>query len=126
MQRYGRQGYRFMGIKDLAVLRKILQHIESIMRYCADCRTLEDFSSDTMRLEATIFNLMQIGELAKESLSDEAKAQIKTIPWQQIYGMRNRIVHGYSGVNMQIVWDTVSVDIPMLHKELESIIKTNS
>ena len=126
MQRYGMQGYRFMGSKDLAVLRKILQHIESIMRYCADCRTLEDFSSDTMRLEATIFNLMQIGELAKESLSDEAKAQIKTIPWQQIYGMRNRIVHGYSGVNMQIVWDTVSVDIPMLHKELESIIKTNS
>ena len=50
MQRYGRQGYRFIGSKDLAVLRKILQHIESIMRYCADCRTLEDFSSDTMRL----------------------------------------------------------------------------
>lgn len=125
MQRYGRQGCRFMGSKDLAVLRKILRHIESIMRYCADCRTLEDFSSDAMRLEATVFNLMQIGELAKESLSDEAKAQIKTIPWQQIYGMRNRIVHGYSGVNMQIVWDTVSVDIPMLHKELESIIKTN-
>ena len=115
-----------MGSKDLAVLRKILRHIESIMRYCADCRTLEDFSSDAMRLEATVFNLMQIGELAKESLSDEAKAQIKTIPWQQIYGMRNRIVHGYSGVNMQIVWDTVSVDIPMLHKELKSIIKTNS
>ena len=126
MQRYGRQECRFMGSQDLAVLRKILRHIESIMRYCADCRTLEDFSSDAMRLEATVFNLMQIGELAKESLSDEAKAQIKTIPWQQIYGMRNRIVHGYSGVNMQIVWDTVSVDIPMLHKELESIIKTNS
>ncbi len=115
-----------MNSKDVAVLKKILQHIESIIKYCADCHTLRDFSSDTMRLEATVFNLMQIGELAKESLSDEAKAQIKTIPWQQIYGMRNRIVHGYSGVNMQIVWDTVSVDIPMLHKELESIIKTNS
>ena len=115
-----------MNSKDVAVLKKILQHIESIIKYCADCHTLRDFSSDTMRLEATVFNLMQIGELAKESLSDEAKAQIKTLPWQQIYGMRNRIVHGYSGVNMQIVWDTVSVDIPMLHKELKSIIKTNS
>lgn len=115
-----------MNSKDVAVLKKILQHIESIIKYCADCHTLRDFSSDTMRLEATVFNLMQIGELAKESLSDELKAQIRTIPWQQIYGMRNRIVHGYSGVNMQIVWDTVSVDIPMLHKELESIIKTNS
>lgn len=115
-----------MSSKDVVVLRKILQHIESIMRYCAGCHTLKDFSTDSMRLEATVFNLMQIGELAKESLSDETKAQIKTIPWQQIYGMRNRIVHGYSGVNMQIVWDTVSVDIPMLHKELKSIIETNT
>lgn len=115
-----------MSDKDGIVLKKILQHIESIMRYCASCHTLEEFSADTMRLEATVFNLMQIGELAKESLSDETKAQIKTIPWQQIYGMRNRIVHGYSGVNMQIVWDTVSVDIPMLHKELKSIFETNT
>ena len=114
-----------MSDKDIMVLKKILQHIESIMKYVTGCHTLSDFSSDTMRLEATVFNLMQIGELAKASLSDEAKAQIKTIPWQQIYGMRNRIVHGYSGVNMQIVWDTVSGDIPTLHKELKSIIETN-
>lgn len=115
-----------MDSKDKAVLKKILRHIESIMAYCKDCHSLGDFSADSMRLEATVFNLMQIGELAKESLSDETKAQIQTIPWQQIYGMRNRIVHGYSGVNMQIVWDTVSVDIPMLHKELKSIIETNA
>lgn len=115
-----------MNNKDSMILKKILRHIESIVKYTADCHTLDDFSADSMRLEATVFNLMQIGELAKESLSDEAKAQIKTIPWQQIYGMRNRIVHGYSGVNMQIVWDTVSMDIPILYKELKSIIETNS
>ena len=75
-----------------------------------------------MRVEATVFNLMQLGELAKQSLSDETKAQITTIPWQQIYGLRNRIVHGYAGVNMKIVWDTVSYDIPELHNELKSIL----
>jgi hypothetical protein len=75
-----------------------------------------------MLVEATVFNLMQIGELAKGSLSDEAKAQIKTIPWPQLYGMRNRIVHGYSGVNLSIVWDTVSADIPKLHQELKAAI----
>jgi uncharacterized protein with HEPN domain len=48
-----------------------------------------------MRVEACVFNLMQIGELAKISLSDEVKDQIVTIPWKQLYGMRNRIVHGY-------------------------------
>ncbi|WP_295093702.1 HepT-like ribonuclease domain-containing protein [Ruminococcus sp.] len=66
---------------------------------------------------------MQIGELAKQSLSDEAKAQIKTIPWKQIYGMRNRIVHGYSGVNMLIVWDTIHDDLPELKKELQTYLK---
>ena len=65
---------------------------------------------------------MQIGELAKTSLSDETKEQITAIPWRQIYGMRNRIVHGYDGVNMLIVWETVSEDIPQLNRELAKIL----
>ena len=77
-----------------------------------------------MLVEATVFNLMQIGELAKGALSDEAKAQFKTIPRTQIYGMRNRIVHGYSGINLSIVWDTVSMDIPQLRDELQTVIQT--
>lgn len=76
-----------------------------------------------MRMEATVFNLMQIGELAKTALSNDAKAQIPSIPWQQLYGMRNRIVHGYAGVHMQIVWDTVAEDIPKLNAELDKILK---
>lgn len=74
-----------------------------------------------MLVEATVFNLMQIGELAKESLSDEAKEQITTILWNQLYGMRNRIVHGYSGINLNIVWDTISQDIPKLREELIAV-----
>ena len=74
-----------------------------------------------MLVEATVFNLMQIGELAKESLSDEAKEQITTIPWNQLYGMRNRIVHGYSGINLNIVWDTISQDIPKLREKLIAV-----
>ena len=107
-----------MNDKDQRVLKKIRQHIDAIMRYCKGCNSLEDFQSDTMLVEATVFNLMQIGELAKEELSDSAKAAIKTIPWHQLYGMRNRIVHGYSGINLRIVWDTVREDIPKLRDEL--------
>lgn len=78
---------------------------------------------DSMCVEATVFNLMQIGELAKTSLSAEAKAQITSIPWQQLYGMRNRIVHGYAGIHMKIVWDTVAEDIPKLNAELGRILR---
>ena len=109
-----------MDSKSIAVLKKMLQHTESVLSYCADCQTREEFESNQMRVEATVFNLMQIGELAKESLDDETKNQIKSIPWRQIYGLRNRIVHGYSGVNMQIVWDTVKDDIPALRAEIRN------
>lgn len=111
-----------MDSKDRRVLEKILGHIEAVMKYCRGCASLQEFQSDSMLVEATVFNLMQIGELAKSSLGDEAKTQITTIPWTQIYGMRNRIVHGYSGINLSIVWDTVSVDIPKLHDELKTIL----
>ena len=72
------------------------------MKYCENFTRLEEFNEDKMRVEACVFNLMQIGELAKVSLSEETKSQITTIPWKQIYGMRNRIVHGYEGVEMKI------------------------
>lgn len=109
-----------METKDQQVLEKIYLHITSVLKYCSGCKSLEEFQTDSMRVEACVFNLMQIGELAKTSLSDEYKMQLKNIPWKQIYGMRNRIVHGYSGVNMQIVWDTISSDLPVLAKEIKS------
>ena len=97
-----------MNNKDQIVLRKIQGHIESILRYCEGIQSFQEFQSNSMRVEATVFNLMQIGELT-------------TIPWPQLYGMRNRIVHGYSGVNMNIVWDTIQMDLPELLSELQAI-----
>ena len=108
-----------MDSKDKQVLNKIDNHISAVLKYCVDCTSLDDFQSDSMRVEACVFNLMQIGELTKVSLSDEVKFEITTIPWKQLYGMRNRIVHGYSGVDMRIVWDTIYEDLPALKQELE-------
>ena len=118
-------GWHSLSSKDQLVLKKIQQHIESILRYCQGVRNFQQFQSDSMLVEATVFNLMQIGELAKVSLSDEAKAQLTAIPWPQLYGMRNRIVHGYAGVNMNIVWDTIQMDLPKLLEELQSIQSEN-
>lgn len=107
---------------DRQALEKIYKHICSVIRYCEKCATLDDFQGNSMCVEACVFNLMQIGELAKGSLSDELKSKITTIPWKQLYGMRNRIVHGYSGVDMRIVWDTIRDDLPKLCAELEKYI----
>ncbi len=115
-----------MESKDRQVLEKINGHIQSVLNYCKDCSSLMQFEQNRMRVEACVFNLMQIGELAKSLLSEEAKEEIKTIPWKQIYGMRNRIVHGYAGVEMKIVWDTISEDLPLLGKELRRCLQAET
>lgn len=114
-----------MNDKDREILLKIIAHCNKAIDYTAVYKELENFEKDSMCVEATVFNLMQIRELTKFSLSDDLKKQIFNIPWHQIYGMRNRIVHGYDGVNMQIVWDTVKEDIPTLRNELQQLILNN-
>ena len=109
--------------KDREVLSKMIRHAEAILEYCNGITCLEQFEALPMRVDATVFNLMQLGELAKEDLSEDVKTQLPAIPWQQIYGMRNRIVHGYSGVNMQIVWDTVSEDLPCLLEDFRHLLE---
>ena len=108
-----------MNDKDRVALEKIYMHISHVIEYCDDCSDLENFEADTMRVEATVFNFLQIGEIAKVKLSDEAKAEMADIPWNMIYGMRNRIVHGYDGVDMSIVWDTIQEDFPKLKSQIE-------
>ena len=103
---------------DKQVLLKIISHADSIINYSKECTCLSEFMNNNMLVEACVFNLMQIGEIAKTELTEDAKSQIKAIPWKQLYGLRNRIVHGYSGINMNIVWDTIHDNIPKLREEL--------
>ena len=108
-----------MGSKDRAAVEKIYSHINSVLQYCQECGSLEEFESNAMRVDATVFNFLQIGEIAKQKLSDEAKSHMPDIPWHAVYGMRNRIVHGYDDVDMSIVWDTIQEDFPILKTNIE-------
>lgn len=109
--------------KDKEILLKILKHAEHAISYASKHDNRESFESDEMCVEATVFNLMQIGELAKSFLSDDLKKTLQSIPWNQIYGLRNRIVHGYDGVNLSIVWDTIKDDLPKLVSEIKAVIE---
>ncbi|MBQ4492366.1 MAG: DUF86 domain-containing protein [Deltaproteobacteria bacterium] len=108
--------------KDRDILRKIWDHARKVIKYSKNCKTYEEFAGSDLISDACIFNIMQIGELAKNELSDDAKNQIVSIPWKNIYGMRNRIVHGYSYVSMNIIWDTVRENIPALEKEISAFL----
>ena len=75
-----------------------------------------------MLQEACIFNLLQIGELSKLGLDEGFVVSYPHIPWRQMYGMRNRLVHDYEGIRLQIVWETISTDFPSLKTSLEAIL----
>ena len=107
--------------KSRRLLEKIVTHIDHTLEYC-NGKTFESFMDDRMLQETCIFNLLQIGELSKLGLDEGFTALYPHIPWKQMYGMRNRLVHDYEGIRLQIVWETISTDFPSLKTSLETIL----
>ena len=81
--------------KSRRILEKIVSHIDHTLEYCQG-QTFESFMDNRMLQEACIFNLLQIGELSKLGLDAGFIASYPHIPWRQMYGMRNRLVHDYA------------------------------
>lgn len=108
---------------DAAVLSRIIERMARTLRYC-EGRTCEDFERDLMLQEACVFNVLQIGELTKKGLSAGLVSAHPEIPWHQMYGLRNRIVHGYEGIMLNIVYDTITCDFPPLLERLQAIART--
>lgn len=106
-------------MKNQQALRKMIGYIDKILRYC-ECRDYGSFSSDNMLVDACVFNLSQIGELVQK-LDVDFRTEHTDIPWRQMSGLRNRIVHDYEGVNLLLVWDIVTDDLPELHRQLSDL-----
>lgn len=69
-------------------------------------------------VEACIFNLSQIGELANK-IDTDFEENNPSIPWRIMYGLRNKIVHDYEGVNLVLIWDIVKDDLPKLYRLID-------
>jgi len=85
----------------------------------ADGKTRDDLNHDRMLILAILKDLEIIGEAASR-VSRETKEQYPLIPWDEIVGMRNRLIHGYFDVNLDVVWETISHDLPQLLAEIDS------
>lgn len=70
-----------------------------------------------MLLDSIIFRFIQISENVKK-ISDEYKNSKKYIPWIQMAGIRNKIVHAYDTIRVDIVYETIKNDLPYLKEEL--------
>jgi len=84
-------------------------------------RTRDDLDSDRS-LGLSLLKLIEIVGEAATQVSDQSRETFSMIPWRNIIGMRNRLIHAYFDVNLSIVWDTVTTDLPPLVAALEEIL----
>jgi len=87
-------------------LQDILNSIIKIEKYIK-FMTLNDFKNDEKIIDAVLRNLEIIGEAVK-NLSNKIKKNYPEINWKAIAGMRDRLIHGYFGINIEIVWETIT------------------
>jgi len=78
----------------------------------------DEFEATVAHQETVAYNIMIVGEAASK-LSEETRAKYPTIPWHEIRGMRNQIIHGYAETEQDTLWETVTDDIPVLIAALE-------
>lgn len=111
-----------MDEKDIKNLNKILEHAQYIVEETKGIKSAEDFMNINDKSKAALFDLLQIGELAN-NLSKDCTQEIAGIPWNNVYNLRNRIVHGYASVDYEIIWETIKNNIPFLIKEITKALK---
>ena len=109
-----------LGVKDKGILLQIIKRCNRVIEKVSNISEAEFSLNDDIK-EVVCFNLFQIGELANV-LSVEFIKEYNKIPWKQIIGMRNRIVHGYDTINLEIVWNTAIESIPKLKSYYKEIL----
>ena len=106
--------------ESLLYLQDILDSISKIFAY-TNSRSYEKLVNDEMALDAIVRNLEIIGEAAK-NVPSEVKEKYPNVPWREIGGTRNKILHEYFGINLEIIWKTIQEDLPILEREIKTIV----
>ncbi len=108
-----------MFIDDPVRLRHTLDVARAVS--FAQNRTRSDLDTGRMLTLALVRCLEILGEAASR-ITKEHQDELPQIPWPQMIGMRNRIIHAYFNIRLEVVWDTVTLNLPPLIAELEKII----
>jgi len=106
---------------DIIRLRHMLDAAKESVSF-AQNQNRSSLDSDRKLTLSIVKDIEIIGEAASQ-ITPESKEQLPQIPWPSIIGMRNRLIHAYFDIDLDVVWITVMEDIPPLIEELEKIIQ---
>lgn len=101
-------------------LEDIKSSIGKIQSYTKDL-SFNEFSQDGKTIDAVVRNLEIIGE-AVRNIPAEIRIKYPKIPWKEITGTRDKVIHEYFGVDLEILWQTAKEDIPALKKQLKILV----
>lgn len=104
---------------DIAYVEHILDCIRKIKEYTTSL-TKETFSKNELIQDAVIRNIEIIGEATKK-VSNNTKQSYFEIPWKEMSGMRDKLIHDYMGVDIDVIWKTIETDIPILYEMIKKI-----
>ena len=109
---------------DVVRLKHMLDAARSACEFITNCKRC-DLDKDEKLALALVRLLEVLGEAAK-SVSEEFRQQYPAVPWRQIARTRDRLIHGYFDVDLDIVWEIVSGDVPALIPQLEKLLKIDA
>jgi len=107
--------------EDLIYLKHILHAIERIEEYTGNLK-YEDFVINYLVQDGVIRQLEIIGEATKH-LSGTITGTYSDIEWKDVAGMRDKLIHHYMGVDIEVLWDTAQQDVPILKEYIAEIIE---
>jgi len=107
---------------DAIRLRHMLDSAREAQEFLSN-RVRDDLNRDRMLLLSLVKSIEILGEAASR-VSPEARAECPNVPWTDIVAMRNRLIHAYFDINRDIVWHTVTEELPPLIAELEKVISS--
>ncbi len=101
-------------------LEDILDAIQKVADFVGEM-SFEQFSRDDKTVFAVVRALEIIGEASK-NIPDQVKADNADIPWREMAGIRDKLIHDYFGINLEVVWRTVKEDLPSLSPKLQKFL----
>jgi len=106
--------------RDILLLTEMIDAAEQAQQLTANV-TVSELESDRQRRDALLWNFTVLGEAAGQ-LSAELKDRFPGIPWQQPMRLRNRIVHGYWSIDLEVLHTTATSQLPAFTADLRSVL----